>query len=55
MSLFCRNKNNKKPVIRQIINLTLRHLLSRSINRYKADKYYHKYKTYDRLVTPLFR
>ncbi|MCC7515635.1 MAG: DUF4372 domain-containing protein [Bacteroidia bacterium] len=54
MSPFCHNKNNKKPVIRQILDLISRHLLSRSINRYKTDKYYHKYKTYDQLVALLF-
>ncbi|MEX0595268.1 MAG: IS4 family transposase, partial [Candidatus Paceibacterota bacterium] len=54
MSLFRRNKNNKKPVIRQIIDLIPRFLLARSINRYQSDKYCHKYKTYDQLVALLF-
>ena len=47
MSLFRRNKNNNKPIIRQINDLIPNHILSKSINRFKSDKYCHKYKTYD--------
>lgn len=54
MSLFRRNKNNNKPVIRQVIDLIPRHLLLKSINLFKTDKYCHKYKTYDQLVALLF-
>jgi hypothetical protein len=54
MSLFRRNKNNNKPIIRQIIDLIPNHILSKSINRFKSDKYCHKYKTYDQLVALLF-
>lgn len=54
MSLFRRNKNNNKPVIRQIIDLIPRHLLTKCITRFKSDKYCHKYKTYDQLVALLF-
>ena len=54
MSLFCRNKNNNKPVIRQVIDLIPRHLLIASVSRFKTDKYCHKYKTYDQLVALLF-
>ena len=54
MGLFRRNKNNNKPVIRQVIDLIPTHLLRRSINKYKSDKYCHKYKTYDQLVALLF-
>lgn len=54
MGLFRRNKNNNKPVIRQIIDLVPPHLLRRSIDRYKTDKYCHKYKTYDQFVSLLF-
>ena len=54
MGLFKRNKNNKKPVIRQIIDLIPRHILLRAINKYNTDKYCHKYKTYDQLVALLF-
>ncbi len=54
MNLFRRNKNNNKPVIRQVIDLIPRHLLSRLVNKFKTDKYCHKYKTYDQLVALLF-
>ena len=54
MSLFSRNKNNNKPVIRQVIDLIPRHLLIASVSRFKSDKYCHKYKTYDQLVALLF-
>ncbi len=54
MSLFRRNKNNNKPVIRQIIDLIPRFLLVNAISRYQSDKYCHKYKTYDQLVALLF-
>lgn len=54
MSLFRRNKNNNKPVIRQVIDLIPRFLLTKAINRYQSDKYCHKYKTYDQLVALLF-
>lgn len=54
MSLFRRNKNNNKPVIRQVIDLIPQHLLRWSINKFKSDKYCHKYKTYDQLVALLF-
>ena len=54
MSLFRRNKNNKKPVIRQVIDLIPIYLLRKCITKYKSDKYCHKYKTYDQLVALLF-
>ena len=54
MSLFRRNKNNNKPVIRQIIDLIPRHLLNKSVLKYQSDKYCHKYKTYDQLIALLF-
>jgi hypothetical protein len=54
MSLFRRNKNNNKPVIRQIIDLIPPHLLHKCISRYKSDKYCSKYKTYDQLAALLF-
>lgn len=54
MSLFRRNKNNNKPVIRQVIDLIPRHLLKQSINEYQSDKYCSKYKTYDQMVALLF-
>lgn len=54
MSLFRRNKNNNKPVIRQIIDLIPRHLLTRVTKQYQTDKYCSKYMTYDQLVALMF-
>jgi hypothetical protein len=54
MSLFRRNKNNNKPVIRQVIDLIPPHILHKCISRYQSDKYCSKYKTYDQLVALLF-
>lgn len=54
MSLFRRNKNNNKLLIRQVIDLIPRHLLRQCITENKSDKYCHKYKTYDQLVALLF-
>ena len=50
MGLLKRNKNNNKPVIRQIIDLVPRWLLESCTNTYKTDKGVHKYKTYDQFV-----
>lgn len=54
MGLFRRNKNNNKPVIRQIIDLIPPHLINKVIRQYNSDKGCHKYKTYDQLVALLF-
>lgn len=54
MGLFRRNKNNNKPIIRQIIDLIPQNILRGAINKYQTDKYCHKYKTYDQLVSLLF-
>jgi hypothetical protein len=54
MGLFRRNKNNQKPVIRQILDLIPSYLLRESIRKFQTDKYCHKYKTYDQLVALLF-
>jgi hypothetical protein len=54
MGLFKRNKNNKKPVIRQIIDLVPRWLLESCTKTYKTDKGVHKYKTYDHFVALTF-
>ena len=54
MSLFRRNKNNNKPVIKQVIDLIPRHILTNSIRTYQSDKYCSKYKTYDQLVALMF-
>lgn len=54
MGLFRRNKNNNKPVIRQIIDLIPSHLIHKVTQTYNSDKGCSKYKTYDQLVAYLF-
>jgi len=54
MGLFRRNKNNNKPVIRQIIDLIPPHLIQKVTQIYKSDKGCSKYRTYDQLVAYLF-
>jgi hypothetical protein len=54
MGLFRRNKNNNKPVIRQIIDLVPRWLLDSCPKTYKTDKGCSKYKTYDQFVALTF-
>ncbi len=54
MGLFRRNKNNNKPVIRQIIDLIPPHILRKVIQQHRSDKGCHKYKRYDQLVALLF-
>lgn len=50
MGLFRRNKNIKKPVIRQIIDLVLRWMIESCAKKHKSDKGCSKYKTYDQFV-----
>jgi hypothetical protein len=50
MGLFRRNKNVKKPVIRQIIELVPRWMIISCANKYSSDKRCSKYKTYDQFV-----
>lgn len=50
MGLFRRNKNNNKPVIRQILDLIPPHLLQKVTQQHHSDKGYSKYKTYDQFV-----
>jgi len=54
MGLFRRNKNNNKPVIRQIIDLVPNWLFDSCTNTYKTDKGCSKYKTYDQFVALTF-
>jgi hypothetical protein len=54
MTIFRRNKNNNKPLIRQIIDLIPSHLLRASTSLYTGDKGAFTYKTYDHLVAMLF-
>lgn len=50
MGLFRRNKNIKKPVIRQIINLVPRWMIESCAKKHSSDKGCSKYKTYDQFV-----
>jgi hypothetical protein len=54
MGLFRRNKNNNKPVIRQILDLVPHWLFRNCTNTYKTDKGVHKYRTYDQFVALTF-
>ena len=54
MGLFRRNKNNNKPIIKQIIDLIPAHLIQKVTQRYQSDKGRSKYRTYDQLVSLLF-
>jgi GH24 family phage-related lysozyme (muramidase) len=50
MGLFRRNKNIKKLVIRQIIDLVPRWMIESCAKKHKSDKACCKYKTYDQFV-----
>lgn len=50
MGFFRRNKNNKKPVIRQIIDLVPLWMLESCDKQHKSDKECFKYKIYDQFV-----
>ena len=54
MKLHRRSKNNKKPVIRQVLDLVPEFILRHSIRKYQSDKGCHKYKTHDQLVALSF-
>ena len=54
MGLFKRNKNNNKPVIRQVMDLVPRWLLESCTTTYKTDKGCSRYKTYDQFVALTF-
>jgi hypothetical protein len=54
MGLFRRNKNNNKPLIRQILDLVPRWLFDSCTNTYQTDKGCSKYKTYDQFVALTF-
>jgi hypothetical protein len=54
MGLFTRNKSNKKPIIKQIIELIPGSILQSSIAKHQSDKFCSKYKTYDHLVSQMF-
>ncbi len=54
MGLFSRNKNNNKPLVRQIMDLVPRVILNASIQKYNSDKGCSKYKTFDQFVAMSF-
>ena len=54
MGLFKRNKNNNRPVLRQIIDLIPAHILAGCVERYKSDKHCSRYRTRDQLVAQMF-
>jgi len=54
MGLFRRNKNNNKPLIKQILDLVPRWLFDSCTNTYQSDKGCSKYKTYDQFVALTF-
>ena len=54
MGLFRRNKNNNKPVIRQIIDLVPRWLLHSCTKQFNTDKGCSRYRTYDQFVAMTF-
>lgn len=54
MGLFRRNKNNDKPLIRQILDLVPPWILTSCTNTYKTDKGVSKYGTYDQFVALTF-
>ena len=54
MGLFKRNKNNNRPLLRQIIDLIPAHILAGCIQQHRSDKGCHRYRTYDQLVAQTF-
>ena len=54
MGLFRCNKNNNKPLLRQILDLVPRWILNSCIEKHKSDKGCSKYKTYDQFVALTF-
>ena len=54
MGLFRRNKNNNKPLIKQILDLVPRWIFDSCTNTYQTDKGCSKYKTYDQFVALTF-
>ncbi len=54
MGLFRRTKNTNKPLLRQILDLVPRWMLTRCADQYKSDKGCSRYKTYDQFVALSF-
>ncbi len=43
-----------KPIISQLLNFIPRHLVYRTADRHKADRYVKTFKTYDHLIAMLY-
>lgn len=54
MGLFSRNKNNNKPLVRQILDLVPRDIINSCEKQYNSDKGCSKYKTFDQFVAMSF-
>ena len=54
MGLFSRNKNNNKPLVRQILDLVPRDIINSCEKQYNSDKGCSKYKTFDQYVAMSF-
>ncbi len=54
MGLISKNKNTDKPLLKQIIDLIPKEIISEAIQTNKSDKHYRAYKTYDQLVAILY-
>ncbi len=54
MGLFKRSKNTTKPLIRQIIDLVPRWMITRYTVQHKSDKGCSRYKTYDQFIALTF-
>jgi hypothetical protein len=54
MGLFRRNKNNNKPILKQILELVPNWLFQSCTNVHKSDKGVSKYRTYDQFVALTF-
>jgi hypothetical protein len=54
MGLFRHNKNNKRPIIGQLLDLIPRWLFESCTNRHNSDKGVSKYRTFDQFVALTF-
>jgi len=54
MGLFRRNKNNNKPVVKQVLDLVPNWIFQDCTKTYQTDKGTSKYKTYDQFVALTF-
>ena len=54
MGLYRRNKNNNKPLVKQIIDLVPRWMLNSITRQFNSDKGCSRYKTYDQFVALTF-